>query len=259
MAEAAETETSCTDIHDDEDDEDDDKCAKSSISEDAIVANSEFDTKTPSEVAKEEDDESSRACFGRQAMEKNKGASFSIPPLTRKRTRTFGNRRRPLSLVLTQEEEEETNPMSGPRRISLDPSEDAAIPSQEEKGNLVDASRVNNENSDKPKKSRLPRPSSEDPSLEKAREYFAKLDQTQALTLDATRSPPVSSKVTRTRRKTNLASCPGLHKEYEAYAKVMQADEPNSGISPLSLQDYASSRKLHFQNKGQLVDGFLDD
>jgi hypothetical protein len=55
-------------------------------------------------------------------------------------------------------------------------------------------------------------------------------------------------------RKINFSS-PGINREYEAYATASL----ESGISPLTIQDYAKSRKLHFSTKGELFDGFLDD
>ncbi len=185
------------------------------------------------------------------------GVAFQIPSLSRKRTRTFGNRakrQRPLSLILTHDDEEES-PLThkqDARRVSL---ESCADPAQSEEEIIPDARTEKG-----PKKGRRSKkPRSNDPtnSLEKAREYFANLDQTQPLTLDATLSPAVSSRVTRTRRRTNLAS-PGITREYKAYADSITGDG-TSGLSPLSMKDYVSSRKLHFQNKGELVDGFLDD
>jgi hypothetical protein len=89
-------------------------------------------------------------------------------------------------------------------------------------------------------------------SLERARNYFAKLDQTQSLTLDASSSPAVSSRVTRTSRRADLSS-PRFKNEYHAYAKESAA----SGVPPLTIQDYASSRREHFRKK-ELFDGFLD-
>mmetsp|Transcript_16667 Transcript_16667/g.38469 ORF Transcript_16667/g.38469 Transcript_16667/m.38469 type:complete len:480 (+) Transcript_16667:176-1615(+) len=95
-----------------------------------------------------------------------------------------------------------------------------------------------------------------DHSLEKARAYFENLDKTQELTLDATRSPHVSGRVTRTRRRTNLSS-PGINRAYQAYSQSIVGDG-TFGIEPLCIRDYATSRQLHFQKNGQIVDGFLD-
>jgi len=230
----------------------------------------------PSVVGSEE----SAACEATTSVQDKSGVSFRIPVLSRKRTRTFGNRkqrRRPLSLILTQEEEETPSMFDrGSRRISLESSADTAPIEEKEvsdarsnssedpdsKSNSDDrlAFRTDGESNQKqPKKRRRSKKPRSDPdnSLEKAREYFANLDHTQTLTLDAASSPPVSSKVTRTRRRTNLAS-PGINREYRAYAKSIAGDG-DSGISPLSIRDYASSRKLYFQNKGEIVDGSLDD
>ena len=184
--------------------------------------------------------------------------SFLIPAL--KRTRTFGERgrrRRPLSLILMQEEEEHSLTLDkGPRRISLESSLDAA-PIEEQEVDSVEKTEAIPRQLKAGRRSKKPRSHDPSNSLEKAREYFASLDQKQPLTLDATLSPPVSSRVTRTNRKTNLAS-PGINREYKAYSDSIAGDG-SSGISPLSIKDYASSRKLHFQSKGELVDGFLDD
>lgn len=184
--------------------------------------------------------------------------SFRIPTL--KKTRTFGDRgrrRRPLSLILMQDDDEEA-PMileQNPRRVSVESSEDIAPAGEQE----VRSDATIEEGTKQPKKTRKSKRRSNDPSnsLERAREYFANLDQTQALTLDAASSPPVSSRVTRTSRRTNLAS-PGMQEQYKAYVESIAGDG-TSGISPLSIEDYASSRKLHFESKGKLVDGFLDD
>ena len=184
------------------------------------------------------------------------GVPFRIPVLPRKRNRTFGNRakrQRPLSLILTHDDEETPlNHDRDARRVSL---ESSTVTAQTEEEVIS-----NNQTEERPKKGRRSqKPRSNDPSnsLEKAREYFANLDQTQPLTLDATLSPAVSSRVTRTRRKTNLTS-PGITREYKAYAESIAGDA-SSGISPLSMKDYVSSRKLHFESKGELADGFLDD
>ena len=89
-------------------------------------------------------------------------------------------------------------------------------------------------------------------SLDKARDYFDQLDKTQPLlTLDSALSPTISSKVTRTIRKTNFAS-PGINKQYRAYSK----SSLNAGVTPLSIKDFASMRKL---NNGPIVDGFFDE
>lgn len=89
-------------------------------------------------------------------------------------------------------------------------------------------------------------------SLDKARDYFDQLDKTQPLlTLDSALSPTISSKVTRTIRKTNFAS-PGINKQYLAYSK----SSLNAGVTPLSIKDFASMRKL---NNGPIVDGFFDE
>lgn len=90
-------------------------------------------------------------------------------------------------------------------------------------------------------------------SLQKAQEYFDNLDRTHPLTLDASASPVVSSKITRTTRNSVDLSSPRFKKEYHCYAKALA----DSGIPPLTMQDYASSRRLHFR-KRELYDGFLD-
>jgi len=95
----------------------------------------------------------------------------------------------------------------------------------------------------------LPNPQS---SLDRARDYFSHLDKTQPLlTFDSALSPAISSKITRTRRKTNFTS-PGINRNYQAYSK----SSVNSGVTPLSIKDFASMRKL---KNGQIVDGFFDE
>lgn len=90
-------------------------------------------------------------------------------------------------------------------------------------------------------------------SVQKAQEYFRNLDATERLHLDSSDSPVVSSKVTRSSRKVNLQS-PGIVREYTDYSKSISA----TGISPLSVKEYAQSRRDFFR-KGQLFEGFLDD
>jgi len=284
VAEASETDVS-TDAVDDEssclDGEKGDICTDSVAILPAVAANVEPKAcRQASSTAREEDEDEN-------------GASFRIPALSRIRTtRTFGNRgkrRLPLSLILTQEQEEETTPMTfvdrGSRRISLESSKDADEVEHRDSGSDSDeigvmTLRTDHESSDQTQSKNKRRRSKKLPdntnSLEKAREYFANLDQTQPLVLEyATMSPPVSSRVTRTHRKTNLAS-PGINRAYKAYAKSIagigsgigngnngesngNGDSSGTGLSPLSIRDYASSRQLHFQNKGEIVDGFLDD
>jgi len=219
--------------------------------------------------------------------EENSDVPFRTTALTRKRIKTFGNRgkrQRPLSLILTQEDrdmEEEgiaTCIDLGSRRISLESSTN--VPSTEERdiNNRViqnedrdsdsqngdtpilraDVDKASNTSTNKPnKKGRSKKQRIDESSLEKARNYFANLDQTQSLTLDVALPPTVSSRVTRTSHRTNLNS-PGINRAYQAYAESIRGCV-NSGISPLSIKDYASSRKLHFKTKGEMVDGFLDD
>ena len=284
-------------------------------------------------------------------------ALFRIPVLSRKRTQTFGNqgkRRRPLSLILTHEEEIPAGFVGETRRVSLESSAEAALteqgkstgdgspgdrkhpdppprpnklrrsnrykptssamsPTNEKKavGNDSQGDRTQPDPPPRPRKlrrsnrnklsnfatspteeendfgstralqkrennlKRNPQPLSlppprktrrsiqsdrridHDHSLEKARAYFETLDKTQELTLDATLSPHVSGRVTRTRRRTNLSS-PGINRAYEAYAQSIVGDG-TYGIEPLCIRDYATSRQLQFQKNGQIADGFLDD
>ena len=236
------------------------ECAETDISTEVVdedLSKSSQDDSILMSPSAPTEDESSTA-ESQENIERVVDGSFRIPSL--KKTRTFGDRsrrRRPLSLILMQDDDEET-PMTmeqGSRRVSVESSADIA-PTEEQK---IASDATIEEATPQPKKGRRSKRRSNDPSksLEKAREYFANLDQTQALTLDATSSPPVSSRVTRTSRRTNLAS-PGMQEEYKAYVESMAGDG-TSGISPLSIEDYASSRKLHFESKGKLVDGFLDD
>jgi hypothetical protein len=296
VAEASETDVS-TDAVDDEssclEGEKGDVCTDSVAILPAVAANNKkpkAHRRASSSTASDEDEDE---------------VSFRIPSLSRIRTtRTFGNRgkrRRPLSLILTQEQEAEaetdTTPMTvvdrGSRRISLESvSKDADEVEHRDSGSDSDevgrmtpptdheSSNQKQSKTKRQRRSKKPQSDSNNSnSLEKAREYFANLDQTQPLVLEyATTSPPVSSRVTRTHRKTNLAS-PGINRAYKAYAKSIagigsgsgnrngngesngnaNGDSSGPGLSPLSIRDYASSRQLHFQNKGEIVDGFLDD
>jgi len=197
--------------------------------------------------------------------------SFQVPVLSRKRTRTFGNRRqrqRPLSLMLIQEEEAlpiTLNQKS--RRVSLESSTESASMKEEKvcdagaetvgNGQQSCSQAKENRAETKESKKRKQRKLQSDAKLEKAREYFKDLDNTQTLTLDDALSPPVSSRVTRTHRRINLSS-PGINREYQSYVEAIVGDG-DSDILPLSIRDYASSRKLHYESKGEIVDGFLDD
>ena len=198
-------------------------------------------------------------------------ASFQVSVLSRKRTRTFGNRRqrqRPLSLMLIQEEEAIPITLNqDPRRVSLESSTESASMKEEKvcdagaetvgNGQQSCSQAKENRAETKESKKRKQRKLQSDAKLEKAREYFKNLDNTQTLTLDDALSPPVSSRVTRTHRRINLSS-PGINREYQSYVEAIVGDG-DSDILPLSIRDYASSRKLHYESKGEIVDGFLDD
>jgi SUMO ligase MMS21 Smc5/6 complex component len=90
-------------------------------------------------------------------------------------------------------------------------------------------------------------------SLDDARIYFAELDQTQPLKLDCSQSPVLSSKITRTIRGVDLTS-PGLQTDYETYVEVTVG----SGVSPLPIEQFVSSRRMNMRKRGDLFDGFLD-
>eukprot|EP00536_Pseudo-nitzschia_multiseries_P005582 jgi/Psemu1/65159/estExt_Genemark1.C_1070013 len=218
---------------------------------------------------------------------KDEEALLRIPAFARKRTGTFGNRgkrQRPLSLILRQgdlddmdnEEGATTSLDQESRRVSLESSADVSSNDQGAQGTVgqgedkefdshggdtlkVRADDLSSKKaSNKPdRKRRSKKCCDAEEKLEKARDYFAKLDQTQKLTLDANSSPTVSSRVTRTSRRTNLNS-PRINREYQAYAESIRGCG-ESGLSPLSIRDYAASRRIHFENKGEIVDGFLDD
>lgn len=186
--------------------------------------------------------------------------TFRIPGTTRTRTKTFGNRgkrQRPVSLILTEdntdpEDEEEAAPDRESRRISLSPTTTTAKSNNPDFNSDMATHETTTKSRGNRRSSKKQR--TDDEELEKARDYFANLDETQALTLDAAVSPTVSSRITRTSRKTDLNS-PGINRSYQAYSESIRSD----GLSPLSIKDYASSRRLHFLNKGEIVDGFLDD
>ena len=90
-------------------------------------------------------------------------------------------------------------------------------------------------------------------SLDDARDYFAKLDETHSLTVDNSETPVVSSRITRTIRGVDLAS-PGLHVDYESYVEATAS----TGVTPLPIQHFASSRRMNLRQRGDLFDGFLD-
>ncbi|KAL3923879.1 MAG: hypothetical protein SGILL_001389 [Bacillariaceae sp.] len=91
--------------------------------------------------------------------------------------------------------------------------------------------------------------------LKRQRAFFEDLDKTQKLKLDASFSPTVSGKVTRTSRRFDFTS-PRVNQEYQKYVEATE----ESGVTPLSIKDFVKSRKLHFETKGgELFDGFLDE
>ncbi|VEU35504.1 unnamed protein product [Pseudo-nitzschia multistriata] len=218
--------------------------------------------------------------------EKNSNALFQFPPLTRRRTKTFGSRGkrpRPISLILSQEDRDmdagesfSSSIDQGPRRVSLESSNSNSSTDEKDSSNIVNESEDSESGSkdgrtrtfgagkasaaaaDKPGQARRSKKQrADESSLKKARDYFEKLDQTQSLTLDTAQSPTISSRVTRTSHKTNLDS-PGINRSYRAYTEAIRGCG-ESGLSPLSIRDYVSSRRIHFENKGEMVDGFLDD
>jgi len=207
-----------------------------------------------------------------------------------------GLHRRPLSLTLIQEdcnvddtkeeknEEQDTHKNTaatttihrGSRRVSLEFMEsnshrakndgirfDSSNKNNSELHNDTPAFRIGNSSLDSNRKT-CPRshkwsssdgegfPPNPQSSLDRARDYFSHLDKTQPLlTFDSALSPAISSKITRTRRKTNFTS-PGINRNYQAYSK----SSVHSGVTPLSIKDFASMRKL---KNGQIVDGFFDE
>jgi hypothetical protein len=194
---------------------------------------------------------------------RNIDSTFPIPT-TRKRVKTFGNRsrhQRPLSLALSQEvcdinddtEEEEENDEQQHGTPMTTTTETTPNTHQEESRRVslefTDSIRSDNNNVDKTRRRSKKRSSSG--QLDRARDYFNRLDETQQLTLDSALSPVKTSKITRTRRKTNFTS-PGINREYEAYSK----SSVSSGVPPLSIKDFASMRKL---KTGPIVDGFFDE
>jgi hypothetical protein len=189
--------------------------------------------------------------------------TFPIPT-TRKRLKTFGNRsrhQRPLSLALSQEvcdvdvddkEEEEKDEQQDETPMTTTTTATTTHTQQESRRvSLEFTDSIRSENSKADKTRRRPKKRSSSGQLDRAREYFNRLDKTQQLTLDSALSPVKTSKITRTRRKTNFTS-PGINREYEAYSK----SSVSSDVPPLSIKDFASMRKL---KTGPIVDGFFDE
>ena len=196
--------------------------------------------------------------------------TFPIPT-TRKRVKTFGNRsrhQRPLSLALSQEvcevdvdgkkeeekcEQQDETPITTTATTTSTAATTTTTNTHQEsrRVSLEFADSIRSENNKADKTRRRPKKRSSSGQLDRAREYFNRLDETQQLTLDSALSPVKTSKITRTRRKTNFTS-PGINREYEAYSK----SSVSSGVPPLSIKDFASMRKL---KTGPIVDGFFDE
>jgi hypothetical protein len=190
--------------------------------------------------------------------------TFSIPT-TRKRVKTFGNRsrhQRPLSLALSQEvcdvdvdvdgtEEEEKDEQQHETPMTAAATTTTTTQQESRRVSLEFTDSIRSENDKAEKTRRRSKKRSSSGQLDRAREYFNRLDETQQLTLDSALSPVRTSKITRTRRKTNFTS-PGINREYEAYSK----SSVSSGVPPLSIKDFASMRKL---KTGPIVDGFFDE
>jgi len=135
-----------------------------------------------------------------------------------------------------------------------EPSSSASKTTQSRKGKKSTVNRVlvtTRKNGHKSSSSHdAPNPRS---SLDDARDYFAKLDETHSLTLDSSETPVVSSRITRTIRGVDLTS-PGLHVDYETYVEATV----DSGVTPLPIEHFASSRRMNLRQRGDLFDGFLD-
>eukprot|EP00529_Nitzschia_sp_RCC80_P018987 CAMPEP_0113479690 /NCGR_PEP_ID=MMETSP0014_2-20120614/21459_1 /TAXON_ID=2857 /ORGANISM="Nitzschia sp." /LENGTH=506 /DNA_ID=CAMNT_0000373035 /DNA_START=42 /DNA_END=1562 /DNA_ORIENTATION=- /assembly_acc=CAM_ASM_000159 len=135
-----------------------------------------------------------------------------------------------------------------------EPSSSASKTTQSRKGKKSTVNRVlvtTRKNGHKSSSSHdAPNPRS---SLDDARDYFAKLDETHSLTLDSSETPVVSSRITRTIRGVDLTS-PGLHVDYETYVEATV----DSGVTPLPIEHFASSRRINLRQRGDLFDGFLD-
>jgi hypothetical protein len=194
------------------------------------------------------------------------------PPLKRllsdapiKRSKTFGKKRRiPVSFLLLEANQESVSSPSSTSCSSEDNSASSFPKADNDTSfeNSYNNSNNNQESSsltlefserdEKPAKKRKI-VSQEQASLLKAKQYFQQLDSTQTLTLDSSDSPIKTSQVTRTSRKVNLTS-PGITREYKAYAHSSQG----SGVSPLSIQKYAHSRREYFR-RTELFDGFFDE
>lgn len=89
-------------------------------------------------------------------------------------------------------------------------------------------------------------------SIQQARAYFAHLDAAHQLHIDSSRSPSPCRPITRTTRKVQLSS-PGFVNEYTQYARASR----ELGVTPLPTKEYAQSRRKFFR-KAELFNGFVD-
>lgn len=195
------------------------------------------------------------------------------PPLKRllsdapiKRSKTFGEKRRiPVSFLLLEANQESVSSPSS-TSCSSEGNSASSFPTADNDTYFENSYKYNNNNNQESSSSTLEfserdeKPakkrkivSQEQTSLLKAKQYFQQLDSTQTLTLDSSDSPIKTSQITRTSRKVNLTS-PGITREYKAYAHSSQG----SGVSPLSIQKYAHSRREYFR-RTELFDGFFDE
>lgn len=177
-----------------------------------------------------------------------------------KRSKTFGGRKRiPVSFLLLNANQEAI-PSPSSTSCSSSSNSTSSSPSTASNGDNTNREEGSTSTSlqfagraETPTKKRKIALPQEHVTLLKAKEYFEQLDTTQTLTLDSSDSPTKTSKITRTSRKVNLTS-PRIAREYTAYADASQ----ESGVSPLSILQYANSRREYFR-KTELFDGFFDE
>jgi len=187
-----------------------------------------------------------------------------MPPAPRKRrARSFGGRNRPLlSLLLHRNDQSDGSPLRTDQEdnrsaVSTQGSNNEEVSSESTEESSKANSRIKESRKSICSLRENPLPEVDQPTanscIERARRYFDHLDSTEKLKVDMTDSPIFSSRVTRTSRRVTISS-PRIIREYKAYSEASSA----SGVSPLSKEDFARSRREFFR-PNELFDGFLDD
>jgi hypothetical protein len=225
------------------------------------------------------DDERSDPSTREQPKPKRTKASFFQTRLPVRRIKTFGGRsRRPLSLLLSDGYATPLSASDDSDCSHRTPGQDRSnAPTDQQPGPIVRTLKSSPSNSENPPQVASPydfkidasstagngtrttassstplRPTATS-SIRQAQDYFAHLDASCQLQLDASASPSRKRpSLVRTSRKIQLSS-PGFRLEYSQYANAIR----ELGVSPLAPDDYAKTRRALFR-KNELFDGFVD-